>query len=193
MKRRHIIFVFSTILAITLSANYWFSISPLDSLATIRPSTADYFFDNPSIKQFNSQGQLTNLLKAEKLEHYKNSNLSQVSKPQIIVTSLTQGKWAITAQSAQLTHQTDFLELSGDVLIQQIISPSDNSNRLIQINTPLLAFNLAENTAQANQGIKVKTPQIETQANHLSVNFKTEQVSLGGGVQTKGFIDDSKE
>jgi len=193
MKRRTIVFIISTILATGLAANYWWPQPAGDSILHTRPSSADYFISQVSIKQFDQQGLLINQLNAEKLEHFKNSRLSLLVAPQILVKNSPQANWSITAKNGQLDHYSNQFVLTDRVTIEQSFLVKTETISQTKIQTPKLTINLNNHSAQSDSGIRIATPTNETTAQAMLMNFKTGQINFNGQVQTKGFINDSNK
>lgn len=192
MRRRTIVFIISTVLAIGLAVNYWLPFLTTDSVSVVRPSTADYYFKQVSIKQFDSQGNLSNQIKAEKLEHFKSLELSQLIAPQILVQDPEQinTQWSVIAQKGQLEHAHKLITFEGDVEIQQ---SAVSTKAKAVINTEALIFDLNQNTALSDSAVEITTSNSKTTANNMTVDFNNEQVNLSGKVQTEGFINEAEK
>jgi|GEM_PF-2651397 len=184
MKKQTLLLLILVILVTSLSLSYWPN-SNSNNSPDKPPTKADYFFDNVSIKRFDSNGKVINRLSAKKLEHFKNSQISQFTLPKIQVKSQQDKRWNIISNQAKLDHSDEKIELIGQVKI----APSDNSAGSIKtkLTTQQLSFDLNANSAQTEHGILLTTSDSQTRAQKMFADFTNEKIKFSGNSETLGF------
>ena len=195
MNKQVATYIILVILIATVAINYWpESIQQQES--NLAPSTADYFFKKVSVKQFDQAGHLENQLTADKLEHFKDNQISEIIAPKIIIKNAPGTDWQVSAKKGKLNHSDNLINLAGAVLIEQSSRPtSDNKTRSTinaSIITQHLSFNLNNNSAQTKDEVIITTKNTKTTAKIMIADFKNNLIELKGQTKTEGTINDSQ-
>lgn len=111
------------------------SIIPLD--AQTLASTPDAIVSGLTIRQFNDQGHLINLLESPKMQHIPNQNTNLFESPHIILTQDNQPSWDIRSQKAHATNKGEQINLSDNVIIHQ---NTNNSTKESTLKTEALTY-----------------------------------------------------
>jgi len=189
MNKKSTSYIILAILIAIIMLNYWPD-SKTNQAIVKAPSNADYFIKKVSIKQFDNNGHLENQLNADKLEYFKNEQTSEISAPQIIISSPQESIWKISASAGKLDHSSKLVELKNSVVIEQSTSSAPSINASIK--TEHLNFNLNNNTAHTNDEVIIKTKNSKTKAKEMLANFENNFIELNGHTETEGTTNGSK-
>jgi LPS export ABC transporter protein LptC len=175
------------------------------------PSKADYFFQQVVITQFTEQGQIQNKITADKIEHFKQSQVSEIAAASLTLSNSHQNLWLLKADTGRLNHNSNQIFLADTVKIEQIIAnqtdqAEQDSTSLspgFELNTVNLLLDLTKQTANTNAPINMisragansvlsnKTIQIDQIKSHaigLQADFNKEQFKLLNEPNTQGVI-----
>ncbi|TQV89789.1 LPS export ABC transporter periplasmic protein LptC [Aliikangiella coralliicola] len=186
MKKRTLIFIISSIAVVLLTTSYWRSDQPADSIVEKKPSSADYFFKQVSLKNYDENGKLINQVDAKKVEHFLLDNVSVFEAPKIKTLGVKDSDWLIQAKQGKLTHQTNQLDLINKVELTQTDKADQAQNSWARIYGEQLSFNLEQNTATTDETVTISVMGTETFAKGMQANFKKEHIELGEQVHTIG-------
>ena len=194
MNKQSATYIILIVLVAVIAGNYWPS-TELNVEAAKLPSSADYFIKKVNIKQFANDGHLINQLNADKLEHFKDQQTSEILAPQIIITPTDGATWKISASQGKLDHTSQLIELNRSVILEQKQKTNnDNSNDKISdnlkakasIETQHLIFNLSNNTARTQVPVIISTENSTTKALEMIADFKNNVINLDGHTETEG-------
>ena len=200
MKRRNIIFLISSLLAVSLSLSYWIEPLTVEPQPLARPSTADYFFKQVSMKQFDQTGELINRLDAAQLEHFVAQDSASLLLPEISFRSKQQKDWLISAKKGIVNLDNELVVLDDEVSLESVAPLADQKtgsasgqqteSEKLSIIGSQLSFNLSDNSASSNRKILIKTSTHVTTANAMNAHFDLAQFELLGDVVTREISDD---
>ncbi len=190
----------TSLLALALLAFFlvreW-SKTPNENTIDIKPKTnADYFLQGVSITRFDKNGEQTNQINAEKIEHFKIKNYSLIDAPNITLSSSSNKIWHLQASSGTLDHQSDNIELLGKINITQENEPSKKNINSVQpvtqIKTTDLQINLNSNKIVAENAVEVGFQNLLTKASGMIADIKNDQIKLTGKVSTQRINHEKK-
>jgi len=196
MKRRNIIFLISSLLAVSLSLSYWIEPLTVEPQPLARPSTADYFFKQVSMKQFAQTGELINRLDAAQLEHFVAQDSASLLLPQIRFRSKQQKDWLISAKKGIVNLDNELVVLDEEVSLESRLpvfgkeSEQQTEQEKLSISSSQLRFDLSDNSASSNKQVQIKTPTQFTSADAMSAHFDLAQFELLGNVVTREISDE---
>ena len=140
MNKQSATYIILVILIAVIAINYWPE-PKINIEITKAPSNADYFIKKVTIKQFDNNGHLENQLNADKLEHFKNKQISEIVAPQIIISSPQESTWKISAKAGKLNHSNKLIELKNSVIIEQTTPVTiENQKSSVTTATTVLPF-----------------------------------------------------
>lgn len=165
--------------------------SPDTSQIETKPDTdADYFFEGVSIKSFDPSGRNINQLNAEKIEHFKSENRSDILNPTLEMTSESGSAWTINADSGKIEHSNNELSLNGEVNISQWTLDRKLEDSTIETSDLLADLNL--NQISSNASVSINASGILTTATGLTIDVNKEQLTLNSHVKSKGLENEKK-
>jgi lipopolysaccharide export system protein LptC len=129
---------------------YWYTNTINDEIAAEHKqdsSKPDYILYDVTQVSFNADGHLSGTIKAEQLKHFDQSHLSTFVMPKYTLYSQQRNSvWLLTAETGQLDHKSDILELNRNVHIQSLTHTSPvqsltTENVDVHLNTDMLYSN----------------------------------------------------
>ena len=180
---------------LTLTFADW-SIDSPQKKSAIKPTTdADYFFENVSIKSFDSNGRKINQVHAKKIEHYIQTQVSQIDTPSLRLISQTGSEWVINSASGKMNLASETVSLTGDVLVSQnpAASVQDTNSMQTQIKTTDLEVDLIANQITTAKPVLISSAGMQTSAEGLKARIDQEALELMGKVKTQGISAKSSE
>lgn len=152
MARRHLLLM---LLLLLLVGSTW--------LAWLRPGDApisldrngqplpDYYLTGLTLRQFGPTGDLTRVLKAERLTHVAEQG-TELQRPVITLENAAGAPWQVTGDRGQLTPDGNLLTLPDAVLITRAASPQ---NRPIRLVTRNLRYRMDQGYAETDEAVTV--------------------------------------
>ncbi|WP_456380247.1 LPS export ABC transporter periplasmic protein LptC [Thiolapillus sp.] len=77
----------------------------------------DYFVYQLELRQFDEQGQLSHVLRAQQLRHYPQSGITRLRQPEYVLYADTQPNLRIRAATGELSQDQSLLQLQGETVI----------------------------------------------------------------------------
>ncbi|MCW8407943.1 LPS export ABC transporter periplasmic protein LptC [Legionella sp. PATHC035] len=82
-------------------------------------NSVDTTISDVTVRQFNQQGKLANILKAPLMQHIQNGNIYLFQKPHIIVSQEEQAPWDISSIKAKSFEGGKRITFTGNVIVRQ--------------------------------------------------------------------------
>lgn len=82
-------------------------------------NTVDTTISQVTVRQFNQQGTLANLLTSPLMEHIQKDNVYLLQNPRIVITQEEQPPWEISSKSAKTFDGTKQITFKGNVIVHQ--------------------------------------------------------------------------
>ncbi|KTC80024.1 LPS export ABC transporter periplasmic protein LptC [Legionella cherrii] len=118
---KQLMWLFFTLILLACSGWYYGSRSTTmirldrDTLA----NSVDTTISNVTVRQFNQQGMLANILTAPLMQHIQNGNIYLFQKPHIIVSQEEQAPWDISSKKAKSFEGGKRITFTGNVIVRQ--------------------------------------------------------------------------
>ncbi|WP_392536820.1 LPS export ABC transporter periplasmic protein LptC [Legionella sp. 227] len=118
---KQLMWLFFTLILLACSGWYYGSRSTTmirldrDTLA----NSVDTTISNVTVRQFNQQGMLANILTAPLMQHIQNGNIYLFQTPHIIVSQEEQAPWDISSKKAKSFEGCKRITFTGNVIVRQ--------------------------------------------------------------------------
>lgn len=142
---------------------------------------SDYFMQNVTVYQFDEKGNITNTLKASKMQHYISDDLSILTTPEIKYNKLEDGNWTIRSPKGRLKNSTALL-LEDEVSIEEI---SGSVAAQTKITTTDLTIDLEKNMASTTNQVLILSPFLRAESTGFEFDFANEIIRLTSEVRTE--------
>lgn len=150
---------------------------------------ADYFMVAVEMKQFDSDGKLTNQLMSDKLEHLIKNDVSKLTNPLIVFNQANGSEWELSSMSGTLSDKNQVIELEQSVKMVNFSQTNDTPSlrRGTTVTTESLLINLRENLASTKHRVTISDSNFKTTSKGLNVNFDDQVINLESNVTTEIF------
>lgn len=114
------LWLFTALIGLAFSSWYFASSNKVTKLddATLA-TTVDIIIHELTVRQFNTEGKLTNILKTPLLHHIPQSNKHWLKSPYILVSQDNEKPWEIRSAMATSLHGGEEITFTDDVIIHQ--------------------------------------------------------------------------
>jgi lipopolysaccharide export system protein LptC len=180
-------FVFA--LLVTLAAlTFW-----LDRILQPAPAVArdvssldpDYIVDGLSASKMDAQGRLTHTLRAQKMTHYPDEDLTVLIEPRFVAYTEGEPPVTITSRQARMSGNGENVYFEREVRV--VRAPSGNTGELV-VQTNFLHVIPDAKIAQTDQPVTIRDANLLVNASGLELNSETRVLKLSGRV--KGTLTD---
>ena len=150
---------------------------------------ADYFMVAVEMKQFDSDGKLTNQLMSDKLEHLIKNDVSKLTNPLIVFNQANGSEWELSSMSGTLSDKNQVIELEQSVKMVNFSQTNDTPSLRpgTTVTTESLLINLRENLASTKHRVTISDSNFKTTSKGLNVNFDDQVINLESNVTTEIF------
>lgn len=150
---------------------------------------ADYFMVAVEMKQFDSDGKLTNQLMSDKLEHLIKNDVSKLTNPLIVFNQANGSEWELSSMSGTLSDKNQVIKLEQSVKMVNFSQTNDTPSlrRGTTVTTESLLINLRENLASTKHRVTISDSNFKTTSKGLNVNFDDQVINLESNVTTEIF------
>jgi LPS export ABC transporter protein LptC len=168
-----------------LALHYFINRSSLHTSLNIK--TPDMFLEQVTLKRMDKKGDCQLLVKAPKLIHYAENNVSYITNPYVIAKK-NDSDWYITADRGKSVNGTEVIYLQGHVKVRQEHPHSEKSPTTFL--TDALTFYPKKNVVMTNQMISIKQAGILVTAKGLKGDLNTGNFQLIS--RSRGIYDPKK-
>ncbi len=142
---------------------------------------SDYFMRNVTVYQYNPDGSIANTLRATRMQHYIEQNLSILQSPNITYNKSDSGNWQLRSPQGELINNT-ILTLKDQVTIEEF---SQTNQSQAKIETRNLTIDLQKNIAASNESVLVVSPLFKTESVGFEFDLSNEIIKLKADVRTE--------
>lgn len=133
----------------------------IDSSATKKKHSPDYFMEDFTITSMNKQGEPRSILKSSKMIHFPDDDSTELDKPFMTLISKTGKPWKIRADRGWVAANNELILLSGHVQIDRLSGPN---NRPVKLNTTKLRIHPDLDFAETDQPVTMVSNKRRTTA-----------------------------
>ena len=159
---------------------------PKKQPAATQPQTIDSFIYQAQLTEYNKQGKMKSDITAANVIHYKESDITFLVAPRILVYSDQNIPWKIHADQAKMMQSNTIIVLSGHVIIHQL--QTLNHPETI-IKTTTLTVYPKESRAETTAPVTINRRGMAIVGKGLTANLKTGQYQLTS--ETKAILQPS--
>jgi lipopolysaccharide export system protein LptC len=171
------------IIALVFAAIGYWNISPerfLDQPQAVQPPpSVDFFIENARSRQFQADGSLRYELTAERLEHLRDSDISLLSQPDLLIHRLNEQPWRVRSLRGEVAPQGSQVELIDAVRIEQ----TTPQNRFTRLTTSRLTIFPEREYAETAQPVRIENPDGVTTATGMQAYVNEGRVLLLSNVR----------
>jgi len=112
--------IFFTLIILAISGWYYVNLEPITKLdKDTLSSTIDTTISQLTVRQFNSEGLLVNLLTTPLMQHIPRENIHLLQTPHIIIAQINQPSWEIRSRKAKSYEGGQRIIFSKHVIVHQ--------------------------------------------------------------------------
>jgi LPS export ABC transporter protein LptC len=142
---------------------------------------SDYFMQKVTVYQFNQDGRIANTLKANRMQHYLDKNVSILIEPRISYNKSKSGVWMLRSPIGELVNDVH-LTLQGSVTIEEFAKLNQPESR---ITTRDLTIDLKRSIASTSEDVLVVSPFFKTESSGFEFDLGNEIIRLTSNVRTE--------
>lgn len=142
---------------------------------------SDYFMQNVTVYQYDQGGSITNTLRANRMQHYIDKNLSILTKPTIIYNRSQTGNWILQSPRGELVNDVE-LTLLDSVTIEEFNQSKQSESK---ISTKNLLINLQRNVASTQEKVLIESPFLKAKSDGFEFDLGKEIIQLTANVRTE--------
>lgn len=175
LRRLRIPLTLASLTALLVSLGYWKS-NPSDELNAIRSkaSTIDFFVINARAVQYQSNGKPQYEMTAEKLEHLQASDVTLLSKPDLVFFRPPATPWQARSEHGEMSPQGEEIELVEAVQIER----PDGRRRPSILSTSRLSVFPEREYAQTQQAVMIEAANGVTTATGMKAYLNDGRIHL---------------
>lgn len=168
-------------LSLVLAANYYWDPAPApttdaDTSARQQDLPRTYI-DIARTWSFDMQGNLSDIVEAQRVEQFPQHNQSTISEPRFYSHSQNDKTWSASANRGQFFHSSERLLLRSDV----VLTHDQTGTRM---NSDALDIYLKTRTAESDRQVTITSGQNRTIADGLLANLDLETLELKPNVES---------
>ncbi len=173
----------SALLVALAALTFW-----LDRIAQPAPSAArdvsnldpDYIVDGLSAFKMDAQGRLTHTLRAQKMTHYPDEDLTVLIEPRFVAYAEGQAPVTVTSRQGRMSGNGENVYFERDVRV--VRAPTENTGELV-VETNFLHVIPDAKIAQTDQPVTITEANLLVNASGLELNSDTRVLKLFGRVK----------
>jgi lipopolysaccharide export system protein LptC len=173
----------SALLVALAALTFW-----LDRIAQPAPAAArdvsnldpDYIVDGLSAFTMDAQGRLTHTLRAQKMTHYPDEDLTVLIEPRFVAYAEDQPPVTVTSRQARMSGNGENVYFEREVRV--VRAPSENTGELV-VETNFLHVIPDAKIAQTDQPVTIREANLLVNASGLELNSDTRVLQLFGRVK----------
>jgi lipopolysaccharide export system protein LptC len=181
IQAKQTLWIVLTLLLLIGSSWYYQQLKPhvrldSDTLATSIDST----ILNLTVKQFNEQGKLANLLVTPLMEHIPKDNINLIQQPHIVINEENQAAWEINSRSAKSYFGGEHITFIDKVTVHQ--NP-DKNNQESTLRTEEVTYFPKEKRATTDRFVTFEQPGNFIESTGMNAYLEEKRVELLHGAK----------
>lgn len=140
------------------------------------PSVPDNYLVNASNWQYGDDGYKSIELTVDSMQHYQDSGVSIINKPQLAVYEAGVAAWSVTAENGVMHNEVEHIRLSGDVRLLSL----QNGPRL---DTDAMDIYPQDKMAKSDSTVELRDGKSYLTAKSMEANLQRNHVTLRGNVR----------
>ena len=140
----------------------------------------DYIVDGLSASKMDAQGRLTHTLRAQKMTHYPDEDLTVLIEPRFVAYSEGEPPVTITSRQGRMSGNGENVYFEREVRV--VRAPSGNTGELV-VQTNFLHVIPDAKIAQTDQPVTIRDANLLVNASGLELNSETRVLKLSGRVK----------
>lgn len=174
--------IFLPIAAMLIALGYW-NIRPQsfdDTQADVTADTSiDFFVVNPHTQQFKEDGSQSYRIRASRLEHLKETDVTLLTMPDLLLYSADQPPWHVQSKLGEVSPAGEQVELIEDVRVQH----TDAKNRETLLTSSRMTVFPDKEYAETSQPVKIEAANGVTTATGMKAYLNEGRVNLLSNVR----------
>ncbi len=189
MKKRHFVLIAGLLAVIMISNIEEYIGSPTFSLGEQDYETVDYYLTDFSLSAMQADGKVSHTMDGQYMAYWQSKDVSSIINPRLVsrddsstTNANEQGTNGIvlTAEEAQLNHETDEAQLSGAVRLRV----SQHNNLQLSLDTSQLKYGLRDKQISTEEAVSIITPDIQLTGTGLDSNLNETTLRLNANVKS---------
>ena len=140
-------------------------------------SFIDLFIKNFTLRSTNETGNTVYTLKANRLEHYSDSETSLIFNPEINIP-LQESHWLITADTGEIDNKQVFIRL-----LDNVVMKDTNSDTPFEIKTHSMTINTQTQIIESDQRVNIMNGTLNLVSNGMYYSNREKQLKLLSNVK----------
>ncbi|MBS0350028.1 MAG: LPS export ABC transporter periplasmic protein LptC [Proteobacteria bacterium] len=157
------------IVVVVLSVWIFFYSGKHPKSKSLAPGILDGYMIQARFTEYDTQGQVHMIMESPKVTHYAQENTSFFDHPYVLAYSQQRVPWTIQAIEGKALHNTEQIELWGNVIIHQTPEPGYPETTMT---TTALTIFPHRGYAQTNQAVKIVRSDAQIAAIGMQADFK---------------------
>ena len=140
----------------------------------------DYFLSNFDLTTMNAEGRPRYYLQADWMQHYKDDDTSQLTKPRLTIFRPSASRWFVSSNRAVVAAGGESVLLQDDVKLQRL---PDNGRNILEIDTSSLRVLPDKEFAETDQPVAIVNYLGITRAVGMQADLKRQRLILQAQVR----------
>ena len=139
--------------------------------------TSDYSMTNFTMTILDVNGQLSRIIKGQKIAHYPEDDVTNITLPIAQFIEEQKDTWLMTSDRAETSGKGDEILLLDNVIITR------KDNNKVELRTSKLNLNTLKNTVYTSEAVKMISPYGETSSIGLHAKLSDKTINLNSRVK----------
>ena len=139
--------------------------------------TSDYSMTNFTMTILDVNGQLSRIIKGQKIAHYPEDDVTNITLPIAQFIEEQKDTWLMTSDRAETSGKGDEILLLDNVIITR------KDNNKVELRTSKLNLNTIKNTVYTSEAVKMISPYGETSSIGLRAKLSDKTINLNSRVK----------
>ena len=139
--------------------------------------TSDYSMTNFTMTILDVNGQLSRIIKGQKIAHYPEADITKITFPIAQFIEEQKDTWLMTSDRAETSGKGDEILLLDNVIITR------KDNNKVELRTSKLNLNTIKNTVYTSEAVKMISPYGETSSIGLHAKLSDKTINLNSRVK----------
>ena len=132
----------------------------------------DLFIKNFTLSSTNESGNTVYTLKANRLEHYRDSEISQIFDPEINIPQ-AESHWLITAKTGEIDNKQILIRLKNNVIMK-----NTDSEVPFEISAQSMTINTETQIIESDQSVNIRNGSLNLVSNGMHYDNRERQLRL---------------